>query len=88
MTAALVDALKTRRSPAPGSTSPIPSRCRPIIRCGSAPNVIITPHVANDSDLGFDAQIAVVEENLRRYASGRTDVVGGGCVARLLNIER
>jgi phosphoglycerate dehydrogenase-like enzyme len=35
-----------------------------------APNVIITPHVANDSDLGFDAQIQVVRENLRRYATG------------------
>ncbi len=35
-----------------------------------APNVIITPHVANDSDLGFDAQIAVTRENLRRYIAG------------------
>jgi phosphoglycerate dehydrogenase-like enzyme len=34
------------------------------------PNVIITPHVANDSDLGFDAQIQVVRENLRRYSAG------------------
>ncbi|HEX2493706.1 MAG TPA: D-2-hydroxyacid dehydrogenase, partial [Steroidobacter sp.] len=36
----------------------------------SAPNVIITPHVANDSDLGFDAQVAVTKENLRRYSNG------------------
>ena len=35
-----------------------------------APNVIITPHVANDSDLGYDAQIKVVQENLRRYVAG------------------
>ncbi|HKE95055.1 MAG TPA: D-2-hydroxyacid dehydrogenase, partial [Povalibacter sp.] len=35
-----------------------------------APNVIITPHVANDSDVGFDAQIAVTKENLRRYVAG------------------
>lgn len=35
-----------------------------------APNVIITPHVANDSDLGFDAQVAVTRENLRRYIAG------------------
>ena len=34
------------------------------------PNVIITPHVANDSDLGYDAQLKVVQENLRRYVSG------------------
>jgi phosphoglycerate dehydrogenase-like enzyme len=32
--------------------------------------VIITPHVANDSDLGFDAQVAVTKENLRRYSNG------------------
>lgn len=35
-----------------------------------APNVIITPHVANDSDLGFEAQVAVTKENLRRYIAG------------------
>jgi len=35
-----------------------------------APNVIITPHVANDSDLGSDAQRAVTRENLRRYIAG------------------
>jgi phosphoglycerate dehydrogenase-like enzyme len=35
-----------------------------------APNVIITPHVANDSDLGFDAQIEVTRENLRRFSAG------------------
>ena len=34
------------------------------------PNVIITPHVANDSDLGYDAQMKVVQENLRRYTAG------------------
>jgi phosphoglycerate dehydrogenase-like enzyme len=35
-----------------------------------APNVIITPHVANDSDLGVEAQLEVVRENLRRYVAG------------------
>ena len=43
-----------------------------------APNVIITPHVANDSDLGFEAQIKVVQENLRRYLGGRAHAVGRG----------
>ena len=52
-----------------------------------APNVIITPHVANDSDLGYAAQVAVIEENLRRYASGREDAVGGGRGAGLLSME-
>ena len=35
-----------------------------------APNLIITPHVANDSDLGFDAQTEVTKENLRRFSAG------------------
>ena len=33
-------------------------------------NVIITPHVSADSDLGIDARMAVIRENLRRYAAG------------------
>jgi len=35
-----------------------------------AKNVMITPHVANESDLGYDAQLQVVRENLRRYLAG------------------
>jgi phosphoglycerate dehydrogenase-like enzyme len=33
-------------------------------------NVIITPHVSADSDLGLDARVAVIRENLRRYVAG------------------
>lgn len=33
-------------------------------------NVILTPHVSTDSDLGFDARIAIIRENLRRYIAG------------------
>ena len=33
-------------------------------------NVIITPHVSVDSDLGFSARMALVRENLRRYVAG------------------
>jgi phosphoglycerate dehydrogenase-like enzyme len=36
----------------------------------SLPNVIITPHVAADTDLGNAARWAIVRENLRRYAAG------------------
>ena len=36
----------------------------------SLPNVILTPHVAADSDLGNAARWAIVRENLRRYAAG------------------
>ena len=43
------DARRSRRarSPAPGSTSPTPSRCRPTIRCCSAPNLLVVPHVGS-----------------------------------------
>jgi phosphoglycerate dehydrogenase-like enzyme len=33
-------------------------------------NVIITPHVSADSDLGLDARVALIRENLRRYVAG------------------
>jgi phosphoglycerate dehydrogenase-like enzyme len=33
-------------------------------------NVIITPHVSGHSDLGIDARVAVIRENLRRYVAG------------------
>ncbi len=33
-------------------------------------NVIITPHVATDSDLGNELRIAIGRENLRRYVAG------------------
>jgi phosphoglycerate dehydrogenase-like enzyme len=33
-------------------------------------NVIITPHVSADSDLGMGARLAVIRENLRRYVAG------------------
>ncbi|MBM0103542.1 D-2-hydroxyacid dehydrogenase [Steroidobacter sp. S1-65] len=35
-----------------------------------APNVIITPHISSSSDLGQDAQLQVVGENVRRYVAG------------------
>ncbi len=69
-TDALVAALRNKQIAGAGldvtDPEPLPST-HPL---WDAPNVIITPHVANDSDLGFDAQIAVTRENLRRYISG------------------
>jgi phosphoglycerate dehydrogenase-like enzyme len=35
-----------------------------------APNLIITPHVSADSDLGGAASLQVVRENLKRYSNG------------------
>jgi phosphoglycerate dehydrogenase-like enzyme len=34
------------------------------------PNVILTPHVAADTDAGRGARYAIVRENLRRYVAG------------------
>jgi phosphoglycerate dehydrogenase-like enzyme len=34
------------------------------------PNVIITPHVSADSDLGDEVRFAIGVENLRRYVAG------------------
>jgi phosphoglycerate dehydrogenase-like enzyme len=35
-----------------------------------APNIIISPHIAGESDLGDAPQIALMRENLQRYRSG------------------
>jgi phosphoglycerate dehydrogenase-like enzyme len=33
-------------------------------------NVILTPHVSVESDLGFTVRFAILQENLRRYVAG------------------
>jgi phosphoglycerate dehydrogenase-like enzyme len=70
VTTALIDALNGNRIAGAGVDVTDPEPLPPDHPLWSAPNVIITPHVANDSDLGYDAQLAVLEENLRRYARG------------------
>jgi len=69
-TSALVDALNHGKIAGAALDVTEPEPLPPEHPLWSARNVIITPHVANDSDLGFDAQLAVVAENLRRYAAG------------------
>ena len=67
VTAALVEALNSEKiaGAALDVTDPEPLPAdHPLWK---AKNVIITPHVANESDLGYDAQLQVVRENLRRY---------------------
>ena len=62
-----MDALKNNRiaGAALDVTDPEPlPRDHPLWRLS---NVIITPHVANDSDLGLETQVIVTTENLRRY---------------------
>lgn len=67
---ALIDALTSRKIAGAGLDVTDPEPLPPDHPLWSAPNVIITPHVANDSDLGYEGQIAVVRENLRRYVAG------------------
>ncbi len=70
VTAALVDALSSGAIAGAGldvtDPEPLPAE-HPLWR---APNLIVTPHVANDSDLGFGAQAEVIKENTRRYIAG------------------
>jgi phosphoglycerate dehydrogenase-like enzyme len=70
VTSALVDALNEGKIAGAALDVTDPEPLPPQHPLWSARNVIITPHVANDSDLGFDSQLAVVAENLRRYAEG------------------
>ena len=70
VTAALVEALNSKKIAGAGLDVTDPEPLPPDHPLWKAPNVIITPHVANDSDLGYEAQIKVVQENLRRYVAG------------------
>ena len=66
----LVDALKAGRIAGAGldvtEPEPLP-KDHPLWRL---PRVIVTPHVAAQSDLGREAQWRIVRENLRRWVAG------------------
>jgi phosphoglycerate dehydrogenase-like enzyme len=70
VTDALVKALKEKRLGGAGldvtEPEPLPAD-HPLWKL---PNVIITPHVAADTDGGSTMRWQVVRENLRRYATG------------------
>lgn len=70
VTSDLVEALKSKKIAGAGLDVTDPEPLPPDHPLWKAPNVIITPHVASDSDLGLDAQLQVVRENLRRYIAG------------------
>jgi phosphoglycerate dehydrogenase-like enzyme len=69
-TTALVNALRNEQIAGAGLDVTDPEPLPPDHPLWQAPNVIITPHVSAESDLGFDAQLAVVKENVRRYVAG------------------
>jgi phosphoglycerate dehydrogenase-like enzyme len=66
----LVAALKNKKIAGAALDVTDPEPLPPDHPLWKTPNVIITPHIAGDSDLGSDAQIQVVRENLRRYRAG------------------
>jgi phosphoglycerate dehydrogenase-like enzyme len=70
VTSDLVDALKNKKIAGAGLDVTDPEPLPPDHPLWKAPNVIITPHVSSDSDIGQDAQLQVVRENLRRYVAG------------------
>jgi phosphoglycerate dehydrogenase-like enzyme len=66
----LIDALKNKKIAGAALDVTDPEPLPPDHPLWKTPNVIITPHISSDSDLGSDAQVQVVRENLRRYAAG------------------
>jgi phosphoglycerate dehydrogenase-like enzyme len=70
VTPALVDALKGNRIAGAALDVTDPEPLPPDHPLWRLSNVIITPHVANDSDLGLETQVLVTTENVRRYVNG------------------
>jgi phosphoglycerate dehydrogenase-like enzyme len=70
VTADLAEALRSGRIAGAGldvvDPEPLPADS-PLWR---APNLVLTPHVAPDSDVGSAPQVQLVRENLRRYVAG------------------
>ena len=68
--AALVAALKSGRLAGAGLDVTDPEPLPAESPLWQMQNVIITPHVSADSDLGNEARFAIAIENLRRYVAG------------------
>jgi phosphoglycerate dehydrogenase-like enzyme len=67
VTAALVDALRTG---ALGGAVTDPEPLPPDHPLWQAPNLIVTPHISSQSELGVTRVWEIVRENLRRYLTG------------------
>jgi phosphoglycerate dehydrogenase-like enzyme len=70
VTTDLVDALNNKKIAGAALDVTDPEPLPPGHPLWKAPNLIITPHVSSDSDLGSEASLAVVRENLKRYSAG------------------
>lgn len=70
VTSDLVDALNSGKISGAALDVTDPEPLPPGHPLWKAPNLIITPHVSADSDLGGEAPLQVVRENLKRYSAG------------------
>jgi phosphoglycerate dehydrogenase-like enzyme len=70
VTAELVKALTEHRLGGAGLDVTDPEPLPPDHPLWRAPNVIITPHVSSDSDIGSERHWQIARENLRRYVAG------------------
>ena len=70
VTADLVEALQSKRIAGAGLDVVDPEPLPPDHPLWQLGNVIITPHVAGNSDKVFGRVLVIVQENLRRYVAG------------------
>jgi len=70
VTGELVKALTEKRLGGAGLDVTDPEPLPPDHPLWRAPNVIITPHVSSDSDIGSERHWQIARENLRRYVAG------------------
>ena len=70
VTGELVKALIEKRLGGAGLDVTDPEPLPPDHPLWRAPNVIITPHVSSDSDIGSERHWQIARENLRRYVAG------------------
>ena len=71
-TAALVAALHVGPDPRRASTSSTPSRCPPTARCGTAPGLLVSPHVGGSSSAMWPRAHRLVRDQLHRIAAARS----------------
>ncbi len=70
VTADLTEALQKKIIAGAGLDVTDPEPLPPENPLWQQPNLILTPHLSGDSDLGAQAEVRVLRENLRRYVAG------------------
>ena len=73
-TDALVAALHAGPGPRGASTWSTPSRCPPTTRSGTAPGLLVSPHVGGASSAMWPRAHRLVRDQLHRFAAGEPPV--------------